>query len=654
MHVRGINRREFLRATALVAAGTVAAACAPVAPAQPATGTTPTGAAPAPTSAPIAGYKEAPMLSELVKAGTLPPVDERLPKEPMIVQPVGGIGRYGGTLIDTHTDAGTGEFWMVAGNEGLLEIDMRDAATVLPNLAKSWEVSEDGKTITFHIREGVKWSDGVPFTTDDILFWWNDFMLNEELTPVKNKDYQNVEKVDDFTLRMTLAIANPVESVSTNNTMLVYPKHYLAPYHASYTDRAQLEAMAKEENLDTWIKLFQQKSLGSSAGWIKGSSDIPTLFHNRPVSNEQANVWVERNPYYWKVDQAGNQLPYIDKNYFPLVGDQEAAKLKMVAGEVDFHAFGLLPQDHALLSEHAEDGDYRVLVWQTIGGGTLNLQFNQTQVDLERRALFTELNFRIAMSIGLDREEINRILFLGMGLIQQVGPLPGTSWYDEKNANSYIEYDPDTANKMLDELGLDQLDRDGYRMYKGNTLDLNFEYWAGEGHESPTQLIADQWRTNVHVRVTTKSMERQLYNEHIQASVHDVTCWHTDRMSQKEFPSRCWWIVPLLNEYSGFGSLWAVWYNSDGKEGEEPPEKVKQLFEWFDAMRTAAPDKVIELGRNIATSEAENLWTIGTLALVPNPVLAKKKLGNVPEQLYYGADWGFSILARPWTWYWEE
>jgi peptide/nickel transport system substrate-binding protein len=268
----------------------------------------------------ITKFNEAPMLAELVKAGKLPPVEKRLPSEPLVIVPVEEVGQYGGTArVFSNSITGYGEGECLIGFEGIVKLGP-DGTSVVPNIAKSWKFTNGGKTLTLYLRKGIKWSDGVPFTADDILFWWEDVILNDDLTPVKPKTWSpggklmRVEKVDDYTVSLHFAIPYPFAILYLAHAWgaqgsFYYPKHYSKNFHPKYVPLDELNKKAKAEGFDNWWQLFGKYNSFFGGGGANVEPGTPTLQAFMVAKKGTDVIISERNPYYWKVDIAGNQLP---------------------------------------------------------------------------------------------------------------------------------------------------------------------------------------------------------------------------------------------------------------------------------------------------------------------------------------------------------
>ena len=645
-----INRREFLSISALAAAGVAAAACAKTPEPTPMPKAEAT-ATPQPTEA--APDKEAPQLVDLVKQGSLPALDERLPEDLLAIEPLDGIGEYGGIIRGVHPNPQAFYEGFVNTAEFLLTWTP-DETTVISNLAASWEDDFAAGTMTLNLRKGVKWSDAEPWSADDIMFWWEDVRLNEELTPAgiaASATIQNVEKLDDYTIRISYVALDAEASMTTNGCVL-YPLHWKGQYHKKYADKADLDALMKEHGVETWVDLFNKMPISYSSNYGQAVLPPPVLMNHVLVDNELGSVTSERNPYYWKVDSEGNQLPYLDGTYYALVADKEAGNLKIIAGEVDFEGRQLTMVDYALLRQNEDAGGYDTYLWPSNVAGNICMQLNQCHEDPVKDELFSDLNFRIALSIGLDREEFNEVLFKGQGLIMQPTTLPGTPWYVEEAAQSYIEYEPEKANQMLDDLGLDQVDDEGYRLGPdGKPLTIVFEYWDAIGMGEASELVADMWRTALKLRIMTKSQERQVRQENADANRHDMTCWVAANNTTAEFLPY-YMVANWGGGGLGWGGGWNRWLHSDGAEGCEPREEMKKQYQrWQDMNTTRDKDEQTRLGKEINISEGEWLWSIGTVSLGPVPLVVSKKLINVPREVPVYT-WGnrFCTPFRPESW----
>jgi peptide/nickel transport system substrate-binding protein len=333
-----------------------------------------------------ARYHEAPMLAELVRAGKLPPVTQRLPEDPLIVETVEGIGRYGG--VWRRGFLGPSDFNNV--HRILYDALVRyspDGTKVEPKYASSVTPSRDFRMWTVRLRKGARWSDGAPFTADDIMFWYNDVLLNQDLTPtlpvwMRNHDGTpvTVQRVDDITVRWVYKEPNTtflMELATKDSGDRQYacflPAHYLKQFHVKYADRARLNQMVAAAGFKTWAELFAAKAHPPE------NPERPVMAAWVPVTRISDQLFVlRRNPYYVGVDKAGNQLPYIDTIQFKYFADAQSLNLAAIAGQLDEQERHILLNNYPVLKEHEKDGKYRVILWPGFGGADADVTLNET------------------------------------------------------------------------------------------------------------------------------------------------------------------------------------------------------------------------------------------------------------------------------------
>jgi len=579
----------------------------------------------------IEKFNEAPSLKIKVAAGELPPVEERLPEEPMVVEPLEEIGQYGGILKVGATDPNfLGQDIDSARTQSLFRLTP-DLKNIVPNIAKGWYLSEDMKTLDIYLRKGMKWSDGHSFTADDFLFWYEDVLLNNELTPVKPKEWSpggelmKVEKVNDYTVRLRFSAPYPRAIERLIGSSLCLPKHYLKKYHIKYNPKAN--ELAKEEGYDHWWQCFEFHT-GQQGDQ---DPDLPTL---NPWSlksvDTYGNKYYRRNPYYWKVDTAGNQLPYIDGQDRILVENVEILNLKSIAGEFSYSSWQLHLKDYPLYKKGEKKGKYRTMLFPEARASELGFAFNYTHKDPVLKKIFNDIRWRQAMSLAINRNEMNEVLFFGKGTPRQAVPDPGCSFYEDWMGKYYIEYDPERANKLLDEMGLKWDKKHQYRLRPdGKTLALTIEYNQSYLRSKPYELIKEYWE-KIGVKVTLKGEQDTFYKQRLKANECDVGSWKIGGAS--EIYSRCYGPIRYRPPWHWSGTPlggveWWNWYNTNGKTGEEPPEEIKRLYrivdEWLVTPR--GTKKYLELGKEILTINVKGLYLIGTIGLVPRVAIIKNK-----------------------------
>jgi len=648
MSTSRLSRRKFLYLSGLATTASLAAACAPAA--QPTATTAPeptatqppegTPAAPAetPTTAPASKYNEAPQLAELVKKGELPPVDERLPKEPLVIDVVEEIGQYGGTWRQLHLGAVDRwqNYYKVAERFGKFNPE----GVIVPNIAKGWEFSEDGSEITIYLREGMKWSDGAPFTADDVMFWYEDIVLNDELSPTKPSQLKRagelgkVEKIDDYTIKISFAAPYGAFYDHLSTMRMYEPAHYLKKFHVDYATKEELDAAMKEEGFDTWTDLFEAKrAFADNPGTPDVMAWIPQNHVDQPVQ-----TWA-RNAYYYKVDPAGNQLPYIDKIERTLLPDPEAILLKAIAGDADFESRRIENvQNYPVVMENRERGDYRVILEDNAGSNLGTTFFNYHHSDPVLKELFAEKDFRVAMSIAVDRQEISDIIFKGLCEPSQATVAKSSIWWEERFSTPFIEYDPDKANELLDGLGLDKRDGEGYRLRPdGKRLSLIHMLFVVplfsvvEIHE----LTKEYWK-DIGIEVINKPTERQLWVAQVHALEHDIASYIMNFGHKTQTPIQQRQAFPVEESATHWAPQWALWYQTDGAEGEEPPEEIKRLQEIYEeCLGEPDLDKRNQLIKDACAMHAENLWMVGYVneSDYGRFMVVKNNLRNVPDHI---------------------
>lgn len=607
------------------------------------------------TSAWAAKYNEAPMLKVKVAAGELPPVEERLPEEPLVVEPIEEIGEYGGILY--QTDPGEQQFEeIVMVQDRIFKIV---EGGIAPNIAKGYEFSEGGKVLTIYLRKGMKWSDGAPFSADDFVFWYEDVLQNKDLTTeipavwCPGGELMKLEKMNDHTIQLRFVVPYPMlvytlAHYTGSVTESFSPKHYLEQYHIKYNPKA--DAVAKEKGFDSWWQLFWEKGDLSPASGVRADPGTPLLNAFTLKKATTSYVEVERNPYYWKVDPAGNQLPYLDGVVARIVADREVYNARIIAGEVDLAGMYTEMANIRLYKEGAEKGNYRVLIWKKPYGSGVIYQVNQTyEKDLVLRKIFRDVRFRRALSLAIDREKINELVYFGMGLPRQMTVVPQSEYFEKEFAEAYAQFDLEKANQLMDEIGLEWDEDHEYRLRSdGERLTITLEFrQKEEGIIRLNELIKEDWK-KVGIDLRLKLQAGGIVIQRYSQNEAQMGLWGGDR-SAFLFNIDPLWYVPLGYTYAiAWAPLWGKWYATKGKEGEEPPEEVKKNIErWEQFKITLDKEERIRLAKEILRSQAENLWTIGVVGLIPTPVIVKDNLRNVPEEALFGWDYYMTLPWKP-------
>jgi len=613
----------------------------------------------------IEKFNEAPMLRTKVAAGELPPVEERLPEEPLVIVPFKEIGQYGGRLNVFSIGPSYNDFTF-SQLEGLVYEDNEGKPHA--DIAKGWDVSKDKTTYTIYLRKGLKWSDGVPFTADDIVFWYEDILQNKELTPVISKIWKSkdklvdLKKIDDYTVRLKFPgprmwFINYIQHEGTLFCDLgtTSPKHYLKKWHIKYNPKAN--ELAEEEGFEHWYQAF----------WYhKKILDFEQQDPNTPC----LSPWVlkeigpnyrlfERNPYYWGVDPEGNQLPYIDEVLCQFVSDREVYNMKVATGQADVAYISLTLENYPFYKENEEKGNYRVYLWKNPRGSDEAFCFNLNHKDPVLRKIFQDVRFRRAMSLAIDREDINNSVFFGRAVVRQAAPNPDTSYYKEEWGKAYVEYDPEKANQLLDEMGLEWDKNHQYRLRPdGKTLAIVIDITQIDSPvESVAELVKEYWE-KVGIKTEVNMRERAFYSTRVVAAEHDVSAWHVDWTAEASayVPGHSKLIQDTVRGELGYANKWAQWHQTDGKEGEEPPEDWKRFYNLVDEWHAATShEEYVQLAQQIFDFLIlKKLVVIGTVGFSPYPVIAKNSLGNFPKKAWAGDDLHFFGTVKPPQWFFKK
>jgi len=606
----------------------------------------------------VLAFNENPMFAEKVKKGELPPVEERLPKEPFVVTPYDEIGKYGGTLrgISISYESGTSEI-MAWRHVNMVRFD-DDCSTIVPNVAKEWRWNDDFTEILFRLREGHRWSDGEPFTVDDVVFWMDDIILNNEIHKATPSPWgsvgSSVEKIDEITVKFKFEkpFTGLLYYLGGGGSYFVpwAPKHFFEQYHIKYNPNANEEAIAK--GFDNWVQQFTsywnkwKDAIVSSAYGL----EVPTLGSHillkEPTTTRRVFV---ANPYYFKVDTAGNQLPYIDYHDERFL-EKQLWPLEIMNGNVDQKAQNMPLNIYPVLKEDEKKGDYTLQLPLGMVGPTFI--FNMTDKDPVLRKIYGDVRFRYAMSLAINRDEVNETLFLGLGTPEQALP-QNVPYVTEEDKKFMTEYDPERANKLLDEMGLKK-GPDGIRMRSdGKPLTILWEYtlqyvWSPEF----PALISEYWQ-DVGVNVLLKEINTQLSRDKQKSNTLDITSEWMAPYEPSMISSPQLFVVPYASFWPIMGTPWMDWKTSDGKSGEEPPSWVKRLWEIADEFKTVVPssERYMELGKEMIAINRDNLVVIGTLGEIPLITVVSNRMGNVPEWKVNTTYYGYAYPYRADQWY---
>ncbi|MBT6145035.1 MAG: hypothetical protein HOH74_06375 [Gemmatimonadetes bacterium] len=427
------------------------------------------------------------------------------------------------------------------------------------------------------------------------------------------------------------------------------PAHFMRDYHPDFVDRDTLIQRSEEAGFISWMAYF-----GAVRGQqLADPSGVPTM-NAHVLSRKSPTLQIyTRNPFYPKIDPAGNQLPYIDSVMSLVVMNPEVVTAKTSTGQVHFSAIGLATPDIPLFKRGEKAGNFTARIWNRLHGVDVVIQPNLTVEDPVLREIFRDLRFRQALSIAIHRDEINTIVYFDRATPRQTTVIPTSVFYEPEFAGAHIEYDPDRARRLLDEMGLHDSDEDGIRERPdGEPLSMTLEWVDIETPKGITmELVTSYWR-DVGIELNLKQVDASLQSSRATANLMDMTLWHADRTSDILFPSQPFWFVPMHRGWEEcHWTPWSDWYRTSGTQGAQPPVQAQKLVDWWVEMTTSDdPVRRVELGKSILRSQAENLWTIGTLGLAPQPVVVSNDLHNVPERGWFGWDNRMTLPYHPYTW----
>jgi peptide/nickel transport system substrate-binding protein len=612
-----------------------------------------------PTAEPTAvpsKYKESPMMADMVAAGDLPPVDERLPEDVRVCDVLDRIGEYGGTLTVGQVDT------KVVTEDALYSMDFpmqlcpsRDLKTPMPHLLKGFEVSDNLMEFTCHMRKGLKWSDGTPLTTQDVKFWWDDVLLNTEITPLPALQFRPAGElmqltiVDDYTYKFTFNVAYPGFPLAVMSHRQGFghnhyvPSEYLKQFHIKYNEKAN--DLAKSKGFDFWYQL-----LGREMDRQQGM-DRPRLEDFLPVRDTPQMIFFERNPYYHAVDPEGNQLPYMDKIVSQRVADLATFDAKVVGGTYDLAAYPLRILFYATYAEGAAATKAHIALWPSGMGSSCLYGFNMSYADEEWRKVFADDRFRQALSLAINRPDINNVVYFGNATDTQFTVITDCRHFKPEYGAAYAEHDPDKANALLDEIGLAWNAAHTHRTWPVSKADIIIP-WDLVEQETPkgpiTELVTEYWKA-VGIDIQWKSVTRNLMSQKMQANEEPISCWHGDETTDILFLRRPKYFAPIAGDESAWSQLWGQWYTTKGEKGEEPPQMIKDLYTWMeDYLRTDG----LEPAAKVLQSQAEHVWHIGTVGNTPHPFFLRNTLGNISETGgYYTWDTLRTFTEHPEQWF---
>ena len=576
-------------------------------------------------------FGQSPMWDREVRAERLPPVSDRLPRNPRVIIPFKEIGSYGGRIRRAITgDIVQVPATMKAKDEGLLTFAHPMGDSIEPNLAERWEFKDDGRELYVYIREGIRWSDGHPFTADDVLFNYNDLLMDEDGRPLDRNVTPSaflvdgrpikLEKIDDLTIKFSAD--RPMGRILygiANHDLFALPLHVYGKLHPRH-------------NPDGDYEEFRRRATRAQFLYTEGN---PTLAAWRPIQWVHGQrVVYERNPYYWKVDTAGNQLPYADYLEFTVIPEKQVILLKFMNGELDlFGRYSQIDMFQMLKQAERETGNFTVY----LSGPTPAQVFylNWDAPDPQVREAFRNRDVRIALSTGLNREEINQLLFYGFLVPAGYSFYPPSPYAEEKHYKRHTDYDPDRAKALLDAAGYRDTDGDGYREYRdGSRFEFTIDIVSAGGNSDITELVTSHWEA-IGIKVNTFAALRDIIIPRRFSGEFEVHYWWFDG-SDDPLQDRFEWAITGPNQ--------PYWHRNASQEGPEWLHEATRAMEL--AATTTDPDKLREYmirARDLHTDEVAAI-PLGAAYRVWG---ANNRLGNIPEDVSFGETHG--AWGRPLT-----
>jgi peptide/nickel transport system substrate-binding protein len=687
-----MRRRDFLKLTAAAGGATLLAACIP--PSATPSGSPGATAAATATPAKAGQYilgkiegpvivtdaakfpkalKEAPELAALVQQGKLPPVAQRIGQDPLVIQPLRAVGKYGGTMrkavFGGVNDLSIARF--MTGGAPLLLWDY-EWKTIKPNIARGFEMSADAKTITVQLRRGMKWSDGEPFTADDIMFWFDDIYNNEEVHPGNSPDLliagKNVviQKVDDTTVRFVSPQANPLlleimaspisDLGATFRQQLgrggpYAPKHYLQKFHAKYAGLDAANKLAADAKQNGWQANIKAKMQYAA------NPDLPVLYPwmVKVPATDPSSFVIERNPYFVGVDTDGQQLPYIGTVQHVAVSSTDVLTLKATSGELDFMELQFNTAQLPVLIQNESKGGYKVaLDPQQAGIGiALNLAYAEDPVIGD---LFRTADFRRALSMGIDRNQLNETFWLGTGTPSSAAPADDNKYFPgAEYRTKWSTLDLAQANGLLDKIGLTQKDASGYRLRKdGKRLTLTF--MAVDrlvDQASMAEMIKTHW-AKIGVDLTIEATSSALAQQKIPANQAQMTI---NNVGTEEVYLSPGFQTPVGGGFSAImGVPYGQWANSNGTAGKEPFAELKDAIALFDKGKAAATaQEKVDLGKQLTKLAVDNVFAIGLVVadLTSGIRIAKTTMENIPGRVITANVLLSPVIAMPQTYFFK-
>ena len=629
-HREGRSRREAL----LLGAGALAGASLPrIARAQ---------------QAPPAELIDSPFFAEQVKDGTLPDIAHRVPSVPRIVTVAGEgrmPGRHGGTWRMLMGDQRDIRMMTLYGYTRLIGYD--DSLELAPDVLESFE-EQDGRIFTLRLRAGHRWSDGSAFTAEDFRYWWEDVANNKRLSPggppqalLAGGEPPRFEVLSPTEIRYSWEKPNPVflpSLAGAQATTICMPSGYLKQFHERHADKITLASRVKLARVKDWGSLHERMS----RSYRPENPELPTLDPWRNTTPLPAERFTfQRNPYFHRIDQNGRQLPYVDEATLT-IGTNSLIPAKTAAGESDLQARYLRFDNYTFLKDASKRMDFDVRLWKRAEGAYFALMPNLNAIDPAWRDLNRDLRYRRALSVAINRRDVNKVIFFGLAKESGNTALPESPLYSAENAAMWMEQDKALANSLLDEIGLTRRDSEGVRLLPdGRRLEFTVET-AGESTEETDILdLIKQDLFLVGIKIYPRSTQRDVFRRRIVAGQTVMSAWvgmDNALVSADMEPDA---LAPTSASQFNW-PRWGQYFESGGREGEKPDlPAVTELLRLYEEWRgSTTHEQRRHIWREMLRINAEQLFTIGVVNSTLQPVVVSRSLRNVPEVGLYSFEPG--------------
>lgn len=592
--------------------------------------------------------EEPPALAAAVAAGKLPPLAQRLPRPPNVValtRPGWTPGRYGGELRMLMAKDRDIRMLVVYGYARLVGYD--ENLALVPDMLERID-NVDNKVFTLHLRPGHRWSDGQPFTSADFRYYWEDVANNRDLSPfglpqalMVHGAKPRFEVLSETAVRYSWDARNPafLPALAGASPLYIFrPAHYLRQFHAKHVGLERANTLATQAGARNWAGLHQKRD----EQFRFDNPELPTLepwINTTPLPSTR--FVMVRNPYFHRVDAQGRQLPYIDR-VIVSIADDKLIPAKTGAGDADLQARYLRFDNYTFLKQNETRNSFRVRLWEKALGAQIALYPNLNVEDKEWRRLMRDVRFRRALSLAINRHEINEVVYFGLAEPSANTVLQRSPLFRPEFRSAWIKFDVKAANALLDELGLARRDDRGIRLLPdGRPMEIIVDT-AGESTEETDvlELIRDSWQ-RAGIALFSRPSQREVFRKRVFSGKSMMTVWSglnngvpTAEMSPHE-------LAPTAQEQLQW-PMWGQYYEIDGKGGEPPalPEAI-ELAKLNDAWRAAGTAAEREaIWQRMLGIHAEQVYTIGIVARALQPVVVSDTVRNVPDKGLYSWDPG--------------